>query len=230
MSLSSKERQLVQHFSQYVSDHKKEFIERVLSQRTRYVTVVLEDIYQAQNASAVVRTCECMGLQDIHIIENTSSYQTNTRVLKGSNKWMDLIRYRKKGANNTEECIQQLKRDGYKIYAADPSEEGVSIHDVDITAGKTAILFGNELRGVSNLALESCDHKVRIPMYGFTESLNISVSVAICLNTLIAKLHQEEWAKYGLREEEKEELTLQWYRKVVRKSDLIEREFLRTIQ
>src|SRR5688572_30370493 len=173
-----------------------------------------------------------MGLQDIHIIENTSSYQTNTRVLKGSNKWMDMIRYRKKGINNTEECIQQLKKRGYTIYAADPAEEGISIHDVDITAGKTAILFGNELHGVSKSALEQCDHKVKIPMYGFTESLNISVSVAICLNTLITKIHRDmdSWEKFGLSNEEKEELTLQWFRKVVRKSDLIEREFLRTIQ
>jgi len=229
-NLTDKERLLIQHFSQYVSDHKKEFIEKVLSQRTRHVTVVLEDIYQSQNASAVVRTCECMGLQDIHIIENTSTYQTNTRVLKGSNKWMDLIRYRKKDINNTEACLHQLKKMGYTIYAADPAEAGVSIHDVDIDAGKTAILFGNELRGVSNVALELCDHKVKIPMYGFTESLNISVSVAICLNTLVAKMHQNSWEKYGLTDAEKEELTLQWYRKVVRKSDLIEREFLRTIQ
>jgi tRNA (guanosine-2'-O-)-methyltransferase len=230
MPLTSKERQLIHHFSQYVSDHKKDFIERVLSQRTRYVTVALEDIYQSQNASAVVRTCECMGLQDIHIIENTSSYQTNTRVLKGSNKWMDLIRYRKKGIDNTESCLQNLKKLGYTIYAADPAEEGISINDIDITAGKTAILFGNELHGVSSHALERCDHKVRIPMFGFTESLNISVSVAICLNTLITKLHRDSWEKYGLTEDEKEELTLQWYRKVVRNSDLLEREFLRTIQ
>jgi tRNA (guanosine-2'-O-)-methyltransferase len=227
MSISSKERLLVQHFAQYVSDHKKEFISKVLSQRTRHVTVVLEDIHQSQNTSAVVRTCECMGLQDIHIIEKTNTYQTNTRVLKGSNKWMDLIRYRSKNTNNTEACFQQLRKQGYKVYAADPAEEGVSIHDVDITQDKVAIMFGNELHGVSDYALAHCDQKVRIPMFGFTESLNISVSVAICLNTLISKLHQD-W-KYGLTEEEKEELTLHWYRKVVRKSDLIEREFLRTI-
>jgi tRNA (guanosine-2'-O-)-methyltransferase len=229
MTLTSKERSLVQHFSQYVSDHKKEFIEKVLSQRTRYVTVVLEDIYQSQNASAVVRTCECMGLQDIHIIENNSTYQTNTRVLKGSNKWVDMIRYRTKGIDNTEACFQQLRKQGYKVYAADPAEEGTSIHDIDVTKGKVAIMFGNELRGVSDQALAQCDEKVKIPMYGFTESLNISVSVAICLNALISKLHQD-FNAYGLTEEEKEQLTLQWYRKVVRKSDVIEREFLRTIQ
>jgi tRNA (guanosine-2'-O-)-methyltransferase len=229
MSLTSNERLLVQHFAQYVSDHKKEFIQKVLDQRTRHVTVALEDIYQSQNTSAVVRTCECMGLQDIHIIEKTNSYQINTRVLKGSNRWMNLIRHRSKDNDNTEGCFQYLRKQGYTIYAADPSEEGVSIHDIDPNKGKVAIIFGNELRGVSEYALSQCDQKVRIPMYGFTESLNISVSVAICLNSLVTKLHQDSW-KYGFSEEEKEELTLQWYRKVVRKSDVIEREFLRTIQ
>lgn len=228
MSLTPQERLLTQHFSQYITDHKKEFFQKVLSQRTRHVTVVLEDIYQSQNASAAIRTSECMGLQDVHIVENTSKYQFNTRVLKGSDKWMNLVRYRSKNINNTEVCFQNLKQQGYTIYTASPAEGGVSIHDISIN-NRTAIVFGNELRGASEYALSQCDQKVKIPMYGFTESLNISVSVAICLNTLIAKLHDMEWV-YGLRSEEKEELTLQWYRKVVRKSDLIEKEFLRTIQ
>lgn len=227
MALTSHERLLVQHFSQYVSDHKKEFIQKVLAERTRHVTVVLENIYQSQNASAVVRTCECMGLQDIHIIENTSTYQTNTRVLKGANRWMDLIRYKAKEKNNTDVCFKKLREQGYTIYAADPAEDGISIHDIDYTK-KIAIAFGNELHGVSQDALQFSDYKMRIPMYGFTESLNVSVSVAICLNALITKLHQD-W-KYGLTDEEKEDLTLQWYRKIVRKSDVVEREFLRTIQ
>jgi tRNA (guanosine-2'-O-)-methyltransferase len=150
-------------------------------------------------------------------------------VLKGSNRWVDMIRYRTKGVNNTEACLQQLRKQGYTVYAADPAEEGTSIHEIDVTKGKVAIMFGNELRGVSEHALAHCDQKVKIPMYGFTESLNISVSVAICLNALVSRLHQD-FSTYGLTDEEKELLTLQWYRKVVRKSDVIEREFLRTIQ
>ena len=227
MALTPQERLLIQHFSQYVSDHKKEFIQKVLAERTRHVTVVLENIFQSQNASAVVRTCECMGLQDIHIIESTATYQTNTRVLKGANRWMNLIRYKAKEKNNTDVCFQRLKEEGYMIYAADPAEDGISIHDIDLTK-KVAIAFGNELHGVSQDALQFSDHKMRIPMYGFTESLNVSVSVAICLNAIVTKLHQD-W-KYGLTDEEKEDLTLQWYRKIVRKSDVVEREFLRTIQ
>lgn len=226
--MSPQERLLLHHFSQYVSDHKKEFIQKVLSERTRHVTVVLEDIYQSQNTSAVVRTCECMGLQDIHIIENTNQYETNTRVLKGSHRWMSLMRYRSKNVNNTQRCINHLQDNGYILYAADPADDGLSIHEVDIQ-DKVAIMFGNELHGVSSYALEQCDRKVKIPMYGFTESLNISVSVAICLNTIISKLHHQPWA-FGLTDEEKEELTLHWYRKIVRKSDVVEREFLRTIQ
>lgn len=228
MSLTAKEYQLISHFAQFITDHKKQFIQKVLSERTRHVTVVLEDIFQSQNSSAVVRTCECMGLQDIHLVENISKYHVNTRVLKGSHKWMNMVRYRTPNVNNTEVCFKYLKEQGYNIYTADPSEDGVSIHELDPTK-RTAIVFGNELRGTSQYAIDHCDQKIRIPMYGFTESLNISVSVAICLNTIIAKLHSINWS-YGLSDAEKDELTLQWYRKIVRKSDLLEKQFLRTIQ
>jgi tRNA (guanosine-2'-O-)-methyltransferase len=230
MALTPKERLLIPFFSKYITDHKKEFIQKVLSQRTRHIAVVLEDIYQSQNTSAAIRTSECMGLQDVHIVEDTSKYQFNTRVLKGSDKWMDLIRYRTKNINNAEVCFKNLKQQGYTIYTADPAEDGVSIHDIGIE-NRTAIVFGNELRGASQYALQHCDQKVKIPMYGFTESLNISVSVAICLNALITKLRNNtEKLEYGLSQDEQEELTLQWYRRVVRKSELLEREFLRTIQ
>jgi tRNA (guanosine-2'-O-)-methyltransferase len=98
--MTNQEYQLFNHLAQFVSEHKKNFVDKVLDQRTRYVTIVMEDIYQSQNASAVVRTCECMGLQDIHIVENTAKYQLNIRVLKGANKWINLERYRAKGVNN----------------------------------------------------------------------------------------------------------------------------------
>jgi tRNA (guanosine-2'-O-)-methyltransferase len=223
------ENKVFNHLSQFVSDHKKAFIEKVLSQRTRYATVVLENIYQSQNASAAVRTCECMGLQDIHIVEDTAKYHLNIRVLKGSYKWMNLQRYRTRQVNNTEVCFAHLRSQGYRIFVADPAEGGVSIDDVDVFDGRIALVFGNELRGASAYSLEHADAKVTIPMFGFTESLNVSVSVAICLNTILAKLRQNN-AAIGLSEEEKEILRLVWYRKIVRRSDIVEREFLRTIE
>lgn len=226
--MTHKEQLVFQHLSQFVSDHKKEFVEKVVNARTRHITVVLEDIFQSQNASAVIRTCECMGIQDIHIVENISKYSINPRVLKGSNKWIDITQHTSKNHNNTEAAFQQLKESGYKMMVTDPGEDGVSIQEVDVE-DKLALVFGNELRGISKEALRLCDLKVRIPMYGFTESLNISVSAAICLNTIMTKLHGTQ-TFVGLSAHDKDKLRLKWYRKIVRKSDLIEREFLRTIE
>lgn len=227
--MTTAEYRLFHHLSQFVSDHKKAFIEKVLEHRTRYVTVVLENIYQSQNASAVIRTCECMGLQDVHIIEDTAKYQLNVRVLKGSNKWMTLKRYKNKQVNNTEVCFETLRGQGYRILVADPDEDGLSIDELDVTAGKIALVFGNELHGASAYSLAHGDQKVRIPMFGFTESLNVSVSVAISLNTILGKLRQSS-QPIGLSDEEKDSIRLAWYRKIVRRADIVEREFLRTIQ
>lgn len=226
--MTDKEILVTNHLAQFVSDHKKEFVDRVLNERTRYVTIVLENIYQSQNASATLRTSECMGLQGVHIVENTAKYQLNIRVLKGADKWLELHRYRTRGINNTEACFTKLKSEGYKIYVADPAEDGVSIDDLPID-NKIALVFGNELRGVSDYAIENADGKIRIPMYGFTESLNISVSVAICLNTIMKKLRQSD-IDFHLTEEEKRLIKLEWFKKIVRRSELLEREFLRTIQ
>lgn len=222
--LSPEQRQLLtNHFSQYISDHKKEFIEKVLAERTRYISVVMEDIYQSQNASAVVRTCECLGVQDVHIIENQSRYSVNPKVLKGANKWVDLIRYKEKGVNNTETCFTLLRQKGYRILVADPSPDGIPLSEIPLNE-RLAIVMGNELKGSSGYALNHADQKVRIPMVGFTESLNISVSAAICLNTLVTKVRDAE-IDWALSDEEKSEIRLSWYRKVVRRSELIEREF-----
>ena len=227
--MTEEEKKVFNHLAQFVSDHKKAFIEKVLGHRTRYITVVLENIYQSQNASAAIRTCECMGLQDIHIVEDTAKYHLNIRVLKGSYKWMDLHRYRDRHVNNTEVCFNRLRKDGYRILVADPAEDGVSIDELDVSAGKMALVFGNELRGASQYSLTHGDQKVRIPMFGFTESLNVSVSVAICLNSTLRNLRQSE-TSIGLTEDEQNTVRLAWYRKIVRRSDLLEREFLRTIE
>lgn len=227
--MTSEEERVYRHLGQFVSDHKKAFIEKVLDQRTRYLTVVLENIYQSQNASAGIRTCECMGVQDIHIVEDTARYHLNLRVLKGSYKWMNLIRYRTKQVNNTAMCFDHLRSQGYRIVVADASENGVAVDDLDLSSGKVALVFGNELRGASTYSLEHADERIRIPMYGFTESFNVSVSVAICLHTILSKL-RKTGTPIGLSEEEKAKLRLAWYRKIVRRSQLVEREFLRTIE
>ncbi|MFO7258801.1 MAG: RNA methyltransferase [Bacteroidota bacterium] len=224
--LSETERLVLQHLAQYVTDHKKEFITKVLSQRTRRITVVLEDVYQSQNLSAVMRTCECMGIQDVHVIENTSGYGFNKKVLKGAHKWLTIQRYRT-GDDRTRACITSLREKGYRILAVSPDPSGIPI-DAVTPDEPLALVFGNELHGLSDAAIALGDQQVTIPMYGFTESMNISVSAALCVYVLSAKL-RTSGLPYGLTEDEQDELRLKWYRKIVRRSDVIEREYLRTI-
>lgn len=218
---------LTSHLSQYISEHKREYIERVLSERTRHVTIVLEDIFQSQNASAVFRTAECFGIQDIHLIENLNKYSVNKRVLKGANKWLTIHRHNSKSEDNTNKCLQSLKQQGYTVLATMPSAT-TSIAEINVS-GKVALLMGNELHGLSSNAIELADVKVRIPMYGFTESLNLSVSAALCVNTVIDKMRQNT-IDWQLAAGERECLKLDWYRKVVRNSNTIERLFLKSIE
>ncbi len=225
--LTSHQKLVLQYISQYVTEHKRNFIEKVLAQRTRYLTVVLEDIYQSQNASAVIRTCECMGIQDVHIVENSNKYSANRNVLKGADKWITLHRYRDKTKNQTQICFQELRNKGYRIIAADPAESNRSVHEMDLSQ-PVAIIMGNELHGLSPYTCQHCDERVTIPMYGFTGSLNISVSAALCIQSVIRRIHNTD-IPVGLSIEEKEALRYDWYKKIVRRSSIIEREFLRTI-
>ncbi len=217
---------LLNHLGQFISDHKKELVDAVLKQRTRHITVVLDDIHNSQNASAAIRTCECFGIQDIHIVEGVIPYKVNPYVLKGSKKWLDLKKY--SSSANGPRWYTQLKESGYRIVATAPSAKAISIHEVDVKE-KIAVVFGNELHGVSDETLHNADVCVSIPMVGFTESFNISASVAICLSTWITKI-KELRLEVGLSREEMEKIKLDWFRAIVKRSDLIETEFLRSIR
>jgi len=216
---------LLNHLAQFVSDHKKERVDQVIQSRTRHLTVVLDDIHNSQNASAAIRTCECFGIQDIHIVEGRVPYKVNPYVLKGSKKWLDLKTY--SPTSKGPRWHETLKESGYKIIATAPAAQAVSIHDLDVTE-KFAVVFGNELNGVSDETLQYADACVTIPMVGFTESFNISASVAICLSTWITKINALR-LEVGLSSSEMEKIKLDWYRAIVKRSDLIESEFLRSI-
>ncbi|MDH5599470.1 MAG: RNA methyltransferase, partial [Cyclobacteriaceae bacterium] len=209
--------------SEYVTEHKKGLIEQVLNLRTRFITVVLEDIYQSQNASAVVRTCDCFGIHDVHIIENENKYKLNPNVVMGASKWVDIHQYNSK-KNNTEDCIEQLKESGYKIIATSPDTQYKSINDY-VLGERTALVFGTEKEGLSDEVFQRADDVVRIPMYGFTESFNLSVSTALCLNVFTSQLHKSS-INWQLTEKEKKEIKLEWYRNIVNKSEFLEKKYL----
>jgi tRNA (guanosine-2'-O-)-methyltransferase len=215
---------LIEHLSQYITDNKRELIDNALEERTRHLTIVVEDIFQSHNASAVVRTCDCFGIQDIHVIENRNKYTVNPDVTLGSSKWVDIIKYSESSDNNTRNCIEKLKTKGYKIIATTPHHNDVDLDTLPVDH-KTALIFGNEKDGLSPEAIEMADGFVKIPMFGFTESFNISVSAAICMHHLMYKLRQSD-IDWKLSKEEKEEIKLRWIKGIIKKGDLLEKEFL----
>jgi len=183
-------------------------MEEKLTQRTRYLTVALEDIYQSQNASAVLRTCECFGVQDVHIIENYNPYTINPMVLKGSDKWLSIRRYNQTDSN-TAKAVQWLKSEGYCVIATSLCEKSTLLNDFDIERGKCAIFFGNEHRGVSEYVTDQADEYLKIPMYGFTQSLNISVSAGVIISHLIEKIRNSA-VGWQLSDPEKDVLRAEW--------------------
>jgi tRNA (guanosine-2'-O-)-methyltransferase len=140
----------------------------------------------------------------------------------GSNKWMNLVRHKEKGKNNTAECYSKLKSDGYRLVATHPAA-GISIDELPIDS-KVALVMGNEVNGISKFALDNADEVVRIPMYGFTESMNISVSAALCIRSLVTRVRNSEHG-WQLSENERANLRLDWYRKSLRKPLIMEKEF-----
>ena len=198
----------------FVSENKLERIEKVLGERTRHVTLVFEDIDKPHNVSAVLRTAECLGIQDLHFIKNKNTYSVNKRIVHGAAKWISM-RHHVGNENNIETCYQRLRKDGYKIYATSLHETSRSIYDLN-PQQKTAIVFGTEATGISEEAGQKADGYVHIPMAGFTESFNLSVSASICLTVLKGT---SAWP--GLNDEEKRELKAEWYRKIVREADKI---------
>lgn len=215
---------LVNFLSQFVTEERLSTFDRVLGNRTRYITVALENIYQPQNASAVIRTCDCFGIQDLHVVENDNEYVLNPDVTIGSDKWINRIHYNSK-LDNSLHAIQALKKDGYRIVATTPHTNDVNLHDFDLEKGKVALFFGTELHGVSEVVMERADEFLKIPMYGFTESFNISVSASIILHYLTLKLRNSNLA-WCLTEEEKLLLKLDWLRKTIKKVNLLEDKFL----
>jgi tRNA (guanosine-2'-O-)-methyltransferase len=218
---------LIRYLSQFVNDERLPLFHQVLEKRTTYITVVLEDFYQTQNASAVLRTCDCFGLQNVHIIENTNRFKVNVGVTLGSTKWLNLYRYNKL-ENNTSDALKKLKAEGYRIVATIPDPAAVSLDDFDLSAGKTALVFGSEKPGISSGAASMADEFLTVPMVGFTESLNVSVSVATILYQLTGRLRRSD-IDWRLSQEEHEEVLLKWLRKQIKRCELLEKHYFEEI-
>lgn len=223
MSRPEEQKELIRYFRDFLTDERWERLNRVLDLRTRRIAVVLEDIYQPHNASAVLRSCDCFGVQDIHVIENRNDFDPSSGVTIGADRWLSLHRYGEEGEDNTRRCLSLLRERGYRLVATTPHEEDMLIEDLPLDR-PLALMFGAELEGLSEKALEAADLCARVPMYGFSESYNISVSAALCLYELSRRMRREreDWPLDG---DEKRELLLEWMRESIRASDLLEERF-----
>ena len=202
-------RALIAYLEQQVTSHKRAKMDEIIKNRTRHITVLLEDIFQQHNASAVVRSAECFGIQDLHIIQDRFNFSVNTGVAMGSSKWISMYRY-----GNTPDAFKALKDQGYRIVATTPHAKASNLEDLPLDR-KFALVFGTENVGLSAYAMEHADEYVKIPMYGFTESFNVSVSAALSLyhTTTVMRASSIDWK---LSSQEELDVRLFWLRKSIR--------------
>lgn len=209
---------LLEYLEGYLTESRKKKFSKVLSQRTKHFTVATEDVYQLHNTSAVIRSCDVFGIQEVNIIEERNSKRIDREIAMGAQKWVDLNRFR-----SVKDCMADLKLKGYQIVATTPHTNDCELHDFDVTK-KSCFFFGRETEGLSDDVLNAADCFLKIPMFGFTESLNISVSAAIILEHVTTKLRKTN-VNWQLTEEEMFEKRLDWIKKTIRSYDEIVQRF-----
>ncbi len=212
-------RDLYEFLSYYLNDSRKELLEQKVNHRTTYITIIVEDVFQPQNINALIRTCECLGVHQIHVVEVRNKFEIHRDISMGAAKWIEIKKYK-----SIEKCVEKLRSEGYDIVATTPAEESINLGEVKLDK-KIALMFGTELTGLTEKAISLADYSMKIPMYGFTESYNISVSAAICLYHLNEKLRNSN-INYKLSEEKKYEILVNWAEKSLRKPKLLIQEFL----
>lgn len=210
--------QLLSHLESFLTPNRlKRYIE-VLSNRTNHFTVATEDVYQLHNTSAVIRTCDVFGIQQINIIEERNRKRIDREIAMGAQKWVDINRF-----HRAKDCIANLKANGYDIVATTPHAKGCHLQGFDITK-KACFFFGREREGLSEDVMEAADRFLNIPMVGFTESLNISVSAAIILQNVTDRLRISN-IEWQLTKEEQLLKRMAWIKNTIKDSDEIIKRF-----
>lgn len=223
-------RDICSHLEQFLTPNRLLRMREVLGSRTRHITVILEDIYQPHNASAVLRSCDCYGIQDVYSIEDRHIFEVSTGVTRKAHQWLTLHKYHA-GNGGTQRCLEDVKGKGYKIAVMTP-EANMLLADVPLDE-PLAFLFGTEKEGVSEQAARQAEYQVKIPMFGFSESLNVSVSVAIALYQTMVRLKSlsnETGLQTGLSQAEQEEIWYQWLKNAVKRSGIIEQRYLHSLR
>lgn len=208
------DKQLLEYLEGFITEERKLRFLEILQERTKFLAVAMEDVFQLHNTSAVIRSCDVFGIQEAHVIENRFGKRLDKNIAMGAQQWVDVHRY-----ETTAQCIDSLKGKGYRVIATTPHDDSCFLNDFKIE-GKTAFLFGTEKEGLSAEAMKKSDGFLKIPMLGFTESLNISVSAAIVLQHLTTELRKTPF-EWRLTEAEKLEKRLDWTKKSIKSIDKI---------
>jgi len=208
------DKNLITYLESYITERRLQLIRDISANRTRHITVVTEDVYQMHNTSAVLRSCDIFGIQDLHVIQDQIGKRIDKEIAMGAQKWVDVYQY-----DSTRACISALRSQGYRIIATTPHEDSSSLDTFSLDQ-KAAIFFGKEKEGLSEQVLKNADGFLTIPMYGFTESLNVSMSAAIILRHLRARLHQSDIC-WRLSQKELTDLRLKWIKKCIKNVDEI---------
>ena len=201
-----------------LTDNRKQRFLNVLSKRTNHFTIAMEDIFQLHNTSAVMRSCEVFGIQQLNVIEERYTKSIDKEIAMGAQKWVDVNRF-----NSISGCIIDLKNKGYQIIATTPHENDCDLDDFDISK-PSALFFGTERDGLSEEVLQNADGFLKIPMAGFTESLNISVSAAIIIQNLMSRLHKSD-IKWQLSEDEILIKRMEWAKNTIKDIKRIEERY-----
>jgi tRNA (guanosine-2'-O-)-methyltransferase len=203
----------------FITENRRDKFVEILRQRTKHFTIAVEDIFQLHNTSAVMRTCEVFGIQELNVIEEKYGKTIDKEIAMGAQKWVDINLY-----NNTQNCINALKSKGYRIIATSPHDDSCLLDDFDISQ-PAALFFGTERLGLSEEVLSQADGFIKIPMHGFTESLNISSSAAIIIQSIMARLRKSD-VRWQLSDEEILQKRIDWARKSIKDIDFVTERWL----
>jgi len=215
---NSQKIELINYLCTFLSEKRKARFDEVIAQRTGHLRIVLENVYQGHNASAVLRSCESFGVQDVHFIENRNQLRISDDVAMGSSNWLSIHRHNSSD-NNTLDAIQHLKSLGYRIVATTPHKNDCTIDKLPVDK-KLALIFGTELDGISQDVFDHADEFVKIPMYGFTESFNVSVCAALCMYELTTRIRNEV-PDHLLSDQEKLNVYFDWLKNSVDHSEAL---------
>lgn len=197
-------RERIEYLAQFMLPERLATLQRAVANRTKYMTLLAENMFHPQNASALVRHCEAFGVQNLHTVQTLCKFNPNVDIVRGTDKWIDIHRH-----NSTVEALAALKSEGYRIIATTPHRESCTPESFDVKKGKFAIVMGTEKTGISDEVMAAADEFMRIPMCGMVESLNVSACAAIIVYMLSERMRHEVEG-WQLTEQEQTRTLYKW--------------------